>query len=178
MASGGHNKGKGRGLAWLKAHVSHTGADCLIWPWSKNHQGYGQLGYFGKVRKAHHIMCLLAHGPAPADKPQASHLCGNGKGGCVHPQHLSWKDNSENQLDRRAHGTQEGAIGRKARLNEVQIKFIQQAKGRVPQLNACCYVRSETRHHRVLAPQDLTYSSQKREASRFPKTSSRVKQVH
>lgn len=128
------NLGKGRGLKWLQEHVSHDGDECLIWPFGKNHQGYGQLGYCGKVRKAHHIMCLLAHGPAPADRPQAAHSCGNGSGGCVHPRHLSWKNNSENQRDRRAHGSPEGAIGRRTRLTPMQISEIQEAKGKIPQL--------------------------------------------
>jgi len=99
-----YNKGKGRGLEWLKAHVSHTGSECLIWPMSRLYTGYGQLGYFGKVRKAHNIMCRLAHGEPPSPNHHAAHSCGNGHLGCVHPQHLSWKTPTENRLDSSAHG--------------------------------------------------------------------------
>ena len=95
------HRGKGRGLAWLKAHIDHQGDDCLIWPHSQNHQGYGQLGYFGKVRKAHHIMCLLVHGEAPTPRHHAAHSCGNGHKGCAHPKHLSWKTPTENRLEAR-----------------------------------------------------------------------------
>ena len=129
------HRGKGPGLKWLREHVAYQGEDCLPWPYFRDpHYGRGRLGWNGKILWAHRVMCELANGPAPADKPQAAHSCGNGHLGCCNPRHLSWKDNSENQLDRRAHGTQEGAIGRKARLTDVQIKFIQQARGKVPQL--------------------------------------------
>lgn len=96
-----YNKGKGPGLLWLKAHIAHEGEECLIWPQSRNHQGYGQVGYFGKVKKAHHIMCRLAHGEPPTPKHHAAHSCGNGHGGCVHPKHLSWKTPTENRLEAR-----------------------------------------------------------------------------
>jgi len=98
-------RGKGRGLAWLKAHVEHQGEECLIWPQSRNYQGYGQLGYFGKVRKAHHIMCLLVHGPAPTARHEAAHNCGKGHLGCVHPKHVEWKTRIENAMDTIMHGT-------------------------------------------------------------------------
>ena len=73
MAQGGALKGKGRGLLWLKARIWHAGQECLIWPFSKTYQGYGQVGYGGKVRKAHRVMCELAHGPAPTSCHEAAH---------------------------------------------------------------------------------------------------------
>ncbi len=95
------HRGKGRGLAWLKDHLNHDGEECLIFPWSRNHQGYGQIGYFGKVRKAHHIMCLLAKGAPPTPRHHAAHSCLNGHLGCVHPKHLDWKTPTENRLEAR-----------------------------------------------------------------------------
>lgn len=99
-----HRKGNGRGIQFLRANVGHQGDDCLMWPFGRNNTGYGQVGFLGKVRKAHRLMCELLHGPAP-DGHEASHSCGNGMGGCVNPNHLSWKTRSENQMDRRRHGT-------------------------------------------------------------------------
>lgn len=103
-----HNRGKGRGITWLKDHVNHAGDDCLIWPWSRNHQGYGQLGYNGKVLKAHRVMCTLVHGEAPTENHDAAHSCGRGHDACVHPKHLSWKTPRENRLEANTHGTGHG----------------------------------------------------------------------
>lgn len=101
MPGGGALKGKGPGLLWLKAHVAHVGEECLIWPNSTNHQGYGQVGFYGKVVKAHRLMCILAHGDPPTPGHHAAHSCGNGHGGCVHPKHLSWKTPTQNRLEAR-----------------------------------------------------------------------------
>lgn len=105
-------RGKGPGMAWLKAHVSYSGEDCLIWPQSRNHQGYGQVGLNGKVHKAHRIMCALAHGEPPAENFEAAHSCGKGHAGCVHPGHLSWKTPLENRLEANEHGTGRGKRGK------------------------------------------------------------------
>lgn len=129
-----YNKGKGKGTAWIMANVGYAGDDCLLWPFSRNNYGYGQMGHEGKQIKAHRLMCELAHGPAPIDRPQAAHSCGNGHLGCCNPKHLSWKDNSANQHDRRAHGSPEGAIGRKTRLTQDQIRRIWDSPGRETQL--------------------------------------------
>jgi hypothetical protein len=101
-----YNKGKGEAFKWLLDHVQHHGDSCLPWPFAKDSRvGRGQLSYQGRQYWAHRFMCELAYGPAPADKPQAAHSCGNGHKGCVNPRHLLWKSNTENQLDRREHGT-------------------------------------------------------------------------
>jgi len=135
MPKGDGNRNKGKGMTWLRGNVNYQGDDCLIWPFSRDpHYGRGQVGYKGARHWAHRVMCELAHGPAPADKPQAAHNCGKGHTGCCNPRHLEWKDNSENQIDRRIHGTIEGGIGRRARLPADQIQAIQDAKGKVPQL--------------------------------------------
>jgi hypothetical protein len=100
MPQGGHNKGKGQNLIWLKDRVGYDSDECLIWPFSVNYQGYGQVGYYGKVKKAHRIMCELAHGAPPTPKHVAAHSCHNGHGGCVHPKHLDWKTARQNVLER------------------------------------------------------------------------------
>lgn len=97
-----HPKNK---LPWLLDNVAHEGDDCLIWPFNRNDRGYGQLSMGGKIQRAHRVMCELVHGKPPTSKHQASHSCGNGHLGCVHPKHLRWATNSENQLERwRVHG--------------------------------------------------------------------------
>lgn len=106
-------------MAWLKAHVAYAGDGCLIWPQSRNHQGYGQLGYFGKVKKAHHIMCLLVHGEPPTPAHEAAHECGNGHLGCVHPKHVSWKTHTENCADTIRHGNQPKKVARRLTIDKV-----------------------------------------------------------
>ena len=97
------------GLQWLQRHVDYDGDECLIWPRCRDNHGYGMLGTTrggNRVNmKAHRVMCELINGPSPTSKHQASHSCGHGHLGCVHPKHLSWKTGSQNQLDRRKHGT-------------------------------------------------------------------------
>lgn len=134
MPKGDGNRGKGKGIAWIKANVNYAGDDCLIWPFARNNYGYGLVGINNKVEKASRIMCEFVHGPAPADKPQAAHNCGNGHGGCCNPRHLEWKDNSENQIDRRLHGAPEGAKGTRTNLTPDQIAEIRASRGLVPQM--------------------------------------------
>jgi hypothetical protein len=99
------NRGKGPGLAWLKAHVNYEGEGCLIYPFSRNEKGYGQVGIDGKILKAHRVMCTLVNGEPPEPGYNAAHSCHQGHEGCVHPKHLDWKTPSEN--------TQESAIFRR-----------------------------------------------------------------
>jgi hypothetical protein len=101
---GRSNKGKSACREWLHDHAGYQGDDCLIWPFS-GPRGYGHFKCNGKRSYAHRYMCTLVHGDPPSVKHQASHSCGRGHEGCVHPLHLSWKTQSENQLDRRIHGT-------------------------------------------------------------------------
>jgi hypothetical protein len=99
------NKGKGKGIAFLRALVGHQGDECVSWPMC-GLRGYGFVAVNGVVHYAHRLMCELAYGPPPTPEHQAAHSCGNGHQGCVNPRHISWKTVSENMLDKRKHGTQ------------------------------------------------------------------------
>lgn len=100
-----HNKGKGAGISFLRALIGHQGDECVIWPFFRNWNGYGHVGYLGTQHYAHRLMCELAHGKPPTPGHEASHSCGKGHEGCVHPGHLSWQTRSQNQSERRRHGT-------------------------------------------------------------------------
>jgi hypothetical protein len=121
------NRGKGAAVAWLRAHAAHQGDECLTWPFSRIGKGYGSFGYLRKQLYAHRFMCELVHGPAPSPQHQAAHSCGKGHEGCVNPRHLSWKTNSENQLDRSAHGNREPK--RRTILTVEQVTTIRALKG-------------------------------------------------
>lgn len=99
------NKGNGKSFRWLVEHANHTGDACLIWPFGRDLRvNRGMLGHNGRRYWAHRLMCELAHGAPPTPKHQAAHNCGKGHYCCVNPQHLEWKTNSENQLDRAKNG--------------------------------------------------------------------------
>lgn len=124
------NRGKGKHAAWLRDHVAYTGDGCLIWPFFRAPTGYGNLGFEGKARYAHRLMCEWAHGPAPSPEHEAAHSCGNGRGGCVHPGHLSWKTKAENMQDRIAHGTMPKAWWGKR--GKITYAIVQQIRDGIP----------------------------------------------
>lgn len=97
-------KGRSKRLEWLKSHAAHASDECLLWPFSRIWNGYGNFQINGRVRYAHRAMCELVHGAPPVGYV-AAHSCGRGQDGCVNPRHISWKSPADNQLDRRAHGT-------------------------------------------------------------------------
>lgn len=84
---------------WIKAHRDYDGDWCLIWPFGRDSNGYGQTGTRPSVL-AHRLMCACRHGEPSSPDLQAAHSCHRGPFGCVNPKHLSWKTNQENQLER------------------------------------------------------------------------------
>lgn len=128
-------KGNGKAIQWIRDHQDYAGDDCLPWPFYRLH-GYGVLGYLGKRYYAHRFMCSLIHGDPPTPEHQAAHSCGNGHLGCVTPGHLSWKTQSENQLDCRQHGTatktHEGNKGRITRKQAAEIRALKGVKSGQP----------------------------------------------
>lgn len=98
------NKGRGRSYQWLVEHKSHDGDECLIWPFARDGTKRGKLGHNGVMHYAHRIMCELVNGPCPPGM-ECAHSCGNGHLACVNPKHLRWATRSENQRERRKHGT-------------------------------------------------------------------------
>lgn len=134
------NKGKSKVWEWIYSQVEHSGDDCLIFPFSRDPRGYGVVcnglsGAEKKFLRAHRVMCFLAHGEAPTPKHQAAHSCGKGHTGCVNPRHLSWKTGSENQLDRRRHGTHTPGkgMGMGKKLNDDQVREIRSLRGKITQ---------------------------------------------
>lgn len=91
---------EGEGLRLLESLVGHKGEECVVWPYSRNPQGYGQTFYCGEVMGAHRVMCILEHGEPPSERHQAAHSCGNGSGGCINPDHLRWATPKENIADK------------------------------------------------------------------------------
>lgn len=128
------NRGKGRGIRFLRGLIDHDGDECVIWPLFRDVNGYGRVGYDGKKPGwAHRVMCELAHGQPP-EGHEAAHTCGGGKQGCVNPKHLTWKTKTQNQLDRAAHGTKNTfAWAHSSKLTAEQVVAIRALAGRATQ---------------------------------------------
>jgi len=122
----------GEAIGWLLAHVGYDGPERLPWPFFVDTSGYGRVKYDGRMRWAHSAMCELVNGPCPPGH-ESAHNCGHGKFGCVHPKHLEWKTPSENQYDRRRHGTHGKRKGVRYHLTPAQVAEIRSLRGKVPQ---------------------------------------------
>ncbi len=122
LAGRTHTTKPGEPLAWILAHVSYDGDDCVIWPFAKNSWGYGDLWVNKKHVRANRYMCELAHGPAPSPKHEALHACGNGHLACTNPKHLRWGTSKENSEDTNRHGnTNRGERNGSAKLRKEDI---------------------------------------------------------
>lgn len=127
------SKGCGTTVKWLFDNANYKGDDCLIWPFSRASDGRGNFGLDGKMHRAHRFMCILVNGPPPTDKHHAAHSCGRGADACVHPEHLSWKTQSENELDKYyLHGLPSLSKGNRTKIPLEVIADIRANKGRVP----------------------------------------------
>lgn len=74
---------------WLvQAIAVHSGDSCLMWPFSKNKKGYGQLCLpkpdDGRPQQAHRVAFKIAHGRWP--HPMGLHKCNSPS--CVNPRHI------------------------------------------------------------------------------------------
>lgn len=126
-------RGQGETVRWLKDHANHRESDCLIWPFSRLKNGYGNFGTNGRQHYAHRFMCELVNGPAPPNH-ECAHLCGNGHLGCVNPNHLSWKTKSANGRDSWRHTPKvRNHWGSRGRLNADQVNAIRQLRGKETQ---------------------------------------------
>lgn len=111
--------------AWLDAHRDYAGDDCLIWPFSRDHNGYARMRARGIDSGASRVMCEMINGPPATSGLEAAHGCGNGHLGCVHPRHLRWDTTAGNHADKLLHGThhrgeQHGAV----KLSEEAVRAI------------------------------------------------------
>jgi hypothetical protein len=120
---------------WLLDHKDYPYDYCLIWPFARESRvGRGMMDSGGRRGWTHRFMCELVKGPAPADRPQALHSCGNGDQGCVNPRHLSWGTNSENQIHRYAQGRgNPNATGNRGKFSAAQIAEIRAKYGEFTQ---------------------------------------------
>lgn len=102
MISTPENPGNSLLMRWIRDHLDYPHEDyCLLWPFARHVNGYCPIGRNGTNTYVHRYICKVIHGEPPTPKHHAAHSCGRGAEGCVNPRHLSWKTNSENQLERK-----------------------------------------------------------------------------
>jgi len=77
--------------------------DCILWPYSQDGRGYGQMRSKGRVRKVYRASCEMAHGQPTTPNHEVAHSCRNRS--CFNPRHLRWATRAENASDRLKDGT-------------------------------------------------------------------------
>ena len=113
---------RGAASRWLDVILANSehGKQCIVWPFRIKENGYGQVGNCYSKKHPHRVVCEAFKGPPPFNKAEAAHSCNNRA--CCNPNHLSWKTHSENQRDRRAHGTSNmGEASASAKLTEADV---------------------------------------------------------
>ena len=111
--------------------------ECIIWHYTIDNAGYGQIRYKGKIVGVHRLALLLTIGKPPKGKPFALHkpdICHNPS--CFNPRHLYWGDGYENMADKILDGTDnKGEKHGQSKLTESQVLAIR-ADTRVQRLIA------------------------------------------
>lgn len=126
----------GEPIAFLTAAIAYAGDECLLWPYAKNNEGYGQINLgSGRKKLAHRAVCEETHGAPPNPSAESAHGCGNGHKGCVTPRHLRWATRAENAADMVAHGrSTRGTKSPANKLTEAQaIEVFRRAQTGEPQ---------------------------------------------
>jgi hypothetical protein len=126
---------KGAAIRFIRVvALSYEGEKCLIWPYSKDRNGYGQIRIDGQLLFVHRLVCEAVSGVAPTPMHEACHSCANGNLGCVTKGHLSWKTHAENMHDMIAHGTISRGTHRPfAKLTETEVREIRSLQNKITQ---------------------------------------------
>jgi len=106
--------------------LPYDGDECLVWPFSRNSQGYATMSN----KLVSRLVCERTHGKPPSRLHEAAHSCGKGHESCVAKRHLSWKTHAENMGDKVEHGTYlRGEDQYNAKLTEDTVRQIRKLKG-------------------------------------------------
>ena len=130
LAGGVPLASRGAPMRWLQAHSSHSGDECLIWPFQRDRDGYARMA----SKPASRAMLEITVGSEPGPGYVAAHSCANGHLGCVNPKHLRWATTRENVQDRIDHGNNlSGSKHGRARLTDEQVEWVRSMRGKMRQ---------------------------------------------
>jgi hypothetical protein len=79
--------------------------ECILWPFTRNAEGYGIIGSHRNRKRVSREICLRKYGEPPEGKPLALHSVYCISSSCVNPQHLRWGSDRENRNDSMDAGT-------------------------------------------------------------------------
>jgi hypothetical protein len=125
---------RGEVADWIEHIAFHHGDKdaCLMWPFYRNANGYGEIMYHGVRQGAHRLMARLVHGEPPSPQHVAAHWCGHGKQGCVNPHHIRWATEAENTADKVRHQSIAGERHPRARLTNRAVIAIREFAHTLP----------------------------------------------
>ena len=122
---------KGEARRFLDSALAYDGADCLIWPFQRDRDGYALISHDGRPQRVQRIICRERCGEPPTPGHEVAHSCGRGRNGCVTPGHLRWATSKENSADAALHGTQvRGQRQGNAKLTDQQARDILALRGK------------------------------------------------
>lgn len=97
---------RGAARKWVKSTaLTHTGDECLIYPYYRNASGYGMMKNGADNIGVHVYVLTATDGDKPTPEHECCHSCGNGHLGCVNRKHLYWGTRAENVRDSIEAGT-------------------------------------------------------------------------
>ena len=109
--------------------LPYRGDECLPWPFANN-KGYGLVRFRGRQWFVSRAVCESIHGHPPTPTHEAAHTCGRGWAGCCTPRHIVWKTPTQNQADRKVHGTDQfGEKNTQSKLSDAAVREIRSLKG-------------------------------------------------
>lgn len=116
----GGSTGRGEVRRWLdEVAIPYHGDDCLTFPYTRNHHGYGQVRVNHRAIGAHVYVLRATQGRKPTSKHECCHDCGMGHIGCVNPRHLYWGTRAQNIEDQFRHGVRQRS---KKRQQEIEAR--------------------------------------------------------
>lgn len=128
--TGGQQTFRGSALEFVQKAASFDQDDCLIWPFSRNQDGYGKIRLGGKTFIVSRLVCEMVHGQAADTRMVAAHSCGKGHLGCVNPKHIRWATHAENMADMSAFGNHtRGSRNVQAKLTDDDVREIRASYG-------------------------------------------------